>query len=204
LKERNPGDGMTQDQKPASSRLLRWAAAIGLGVPIALIAFAASPLGPDFIYVVVGIPALLLLWVIAGLIALIVSVRSAPRKEWRRCLIAAILPVVLLIVALDPVRFIRSCDYIGDVLHFVVLKPYYDRQIAAIPTDQRPRLVVFDWGGTAWASHGLIYDETDQISLPRGGQSAAWLTQASRTELACEGYGVQALWDHYYLADFPC
>jgi hypothetical protein len=30
------------------------------------------------------------------------------------------------------------------------------------------------------------------------------LTQASRTELACEGYGVQALWDHYYLADFPC
>ncbi len=42
---------MTEAQKPAPSRLLRWAAAIGLGVPIALIAFAASPLGPNFFYV---------------------------------------------------------------------------------------------------------------------------------------------------------
>ncbi len=57
---------MTEAQKPAPSRLFRWVAAIGLGVPIALIALAASPLGPNFIYVVVGIPALLCLWVVAG------------------------------------------------------------------------------------------------------------------------------------------
>ena len=58
---------MTDAQKPAPSRLLRWVAAIGFLVPIALIAFAASPLGPNFFYVVVGIPALLFLWVLAGL-----------------------------------------------------------------------------------------------------------------------------------------
>jgi hypothetical protein len=194
---------MTEAQKPALS-LLRWAAAIGLGVPIALIAFAASPLGPNFIYVVVGIPVLLFLWVIAGLVALIVSIRSAMRKEWRRCVMAAILPVVLLIVAFDPFRFVRSCDYLGDVIHFIAMRSTYDRTIAALPADQRPRLAVFDWGGMSFASHGLVYDETDQVALPKGRQSADWLAQASHTELSCEGYGVRALWDHYYLADFPC
>ena len=195
---------MTEAQKPALSRLLRWAAAIGLGVPIALIAFAASPLGPNFIYVVVGIPVLLFLWVIAGLVALIVSIRSAMRKEWRRCVMATILPVVLLIVAFDPVRFVRSCDYLGDVIHFIAMRSTYDRTIAALPADQRPRLAVFDWGGMSFASHGLVYDESDQVALPRGRQSTDWVAKASHTELSCEGYGVQALWDHYYLADFPC
>jgi hypothetical protein len=195
---------MTDAQKPAPPRLLPWVAAIGFGVPIALIAFAASPLGPNFFYVLVGIPALLLLWVIAGLVALVISIRSAMQKQWTRCVLAGILPLVLLIVAFDPVRFVRSCDYAGDLIHFIAMKSHYDRSIAALPADQRPRLVVFDWGGMSFASHGLVYDETDQVTLPKGSQSADWLAQAGHNELSCEGYGVRALWDHYYLADFPC
>ena len=195
---------MTEAQKRAPSRLLRWVAAIGLGVPIALIVFAASPLGPNFFYVLIGIPALLLLWVIAGLGSLTVSIRSAMQKQWRRCVLAAILPVVLLLVAFDPVRFVRACDYAGDVIHFIAMKSHYDRQIAALPADQRPGLLVFDWGGMSFASHGLVYDESDQVSLPKGSQSADWLAKAGHTELSCEGYGARALWDHYYLADFPC
>ena len=61
---------------------------------------------------------------------------------------------------------------------------------------------MFDWGGMSFASHGLVYDETDQVALPKGSQSADWLAQASHSELSCEGYGVRALWDHYYLAEF--
>jgi hypothetical protein len=117
---------------------------------------------------------------------------------------ATILPVVLLIVAFDPVRFVRSCDYLGDVIHFIAMRSYYDRTIAALSADERPPLVVFDWGGMSFASRGLVYDETDQVALPRGRQSTDWVAKASHTELSCEGYGVQALWDHYYLADFPC
>ena len=199
---------MSVTQKSAEaatqSRFPRWLIAIGLGVPLALIVVAASPLGTDFFYVVVGIPALLFVWVTAGVAALVVSVLSAVRKDWRRCAIASVLPIVLLIMALDPVRFVRSSNYIGDVIHFIIEKPYYDRVIAALPPDQRPRLVVFDWGGMVWASIGLVYDETDQVSLPKGRQSADWLSQASHTELSCGGYGVQPLWDHYYLASFPC
>jgi hypothetical protein len=188
----------------APSRFPVWLVAIGLGVPLALILLAASPLGTDFIYVMVGIPALLFTWTIAGAATLVVSARFAKRREWRRCVIALALPIALLVVALDPFRFVRSCNYIGDVVHFIISKPYYDREIAALRSDQRPRLLVFDWGGMTWASSGLVYDETDQVSLPKGHQSADWLAQASHSELSCEGYGVQPLWDHYYLASFPC
>jgi hypothetical protein len=185
------------------SRFPSWLVATGLGVPLALIVFAASPLGTNFIYVMVGIPALLLAWAIAGVGALIISVRSGIRKDWRRCVAASVLPIVLLVVALDPTGFVRSCNYVGDVIHFAVAKPSYDRQIAAVPADRRPRLVVFDWGGMVWGSSGLVYDETDQVSLPTGRQSADWLAQASHSELSC-GYDVQSLWDHYYLASFAC
>ena len=199
----NPVPSTSAEMAPRS-RFPRWLLAAGLGVPLALIVLAASPLGTNFFYVVVGIPALLLAWAIAGVGALIVGVRSAMRKDWRRCVIASVLPVVLLVVAVDPIRFVRSCNHIGDVIHFIVAKPYYDRQIAALPVERGPRLVVFDWGGMVWASSGLVYDETDQVALPRDRQSADWLAQASHSELSCEGYGVQPLWGHYYLADFPC
>jgi hypothetical protein len=197
--------GVQNSAKTASpSRAPYWLVAIGLGVPLALIVFAASPLGTDFFYVVVGIPALLFVWVMAGVGALAASVRSAMRKDWRQCAIASLLPIVLLVVALDPIGFVRSCNHIGEVAHFIIAKPYYDRQIAALPAGQGPHLAVFDWGGMAWASFGVVYDETDQVSLPRARQSPDWLARASHSELSCEGYGVQPLWDHYYLVSFPC
>jgi hypothetical protein len=188
----------------APSRFTRWLVAIGFGVPVALIVLAASPLGTDFFYVTVGIPALLLAWAIAGVGALIGGVRSGIRKDWRGCVISLALPIVLLAVAFDPTGFVRSCNFIGDVIHFSLLKPSYDREVAGVPPDRRPRLVVFDWGGMVWASIGVVYDETDQISLPSGRQSADWLAEASHSELSCEGYGARRLWDHYYLVSFPC
>jgi hypothetical protein len=192
-------------ESPDQSRLLRWVVAIGLGVPLALIVLAAAPLGTNFLYVTAGIPALLIAWAMAGVGALWIAVRSAMRKDWRQCLVASLLPIVLLVVvAFDPVRFVRACNYIGDVAHFIVAKPYYDRQIAALPAGQGPRLATFDWGGMVWASFGVVYDETDQLSLPRGRQSPDWLERASHTELSCEGYDAQPLWDHYYLVSFAC
>ena len=196
--------GPSIEETAGRSRLPRWPVAIGLGVPLALILLAASPLGTNFLYVVIGIPALLFMWAIAGVGALIASVRSAMRNDWRRGAIAALLPIVLMVVALDPVGFVRACDHIGDIAHFIAAKPYYDRQIAALPAGRGPRLALFDWGGTAWASFGVVYDESDQVSLPPGRQSADWLEEASHSELSCEGYGVQPLWGHYYLASFAC
>jgi hypothetical protein len=181
-----------------------WLLAIGLGVPTALVAIAASPLGRDFIYVMIGIPALLLLWTLAGVVAAVMSVRAAMRKAWRRSFVLSVLPLVLLCIAPDHLSFVRACNYLGNVAHFIWLKPYYDREIAALPADQTPRLVMWDWGGMVWCSIGLVYDETDQVALLPGRQSAEWQAQAKGTELSCEGYSVEPLWGHYYLGSFPC
>jgi hypothetical protein len=181
-----------------------WLVAFGLSIPLALILLAASPLGTNFIYVMLGIPALLLVWVMIGIISLTLSIRSAIKKAWRRSLIASVLPIILPFVAVNPFGFIHTCNYIGDVLHFIVLRPYYEHVITDLPPNERPHLVVFNWGGMVWASRGLVYDETDQISLPPGRQSAGWLAQARHGELSCEGFSAHPLWAHYYLVSFTC
>jgi hypothetical protein len=110
----------------------------------------------------------------------------------------------VLLAALNPLGFLVTCSHIGDLARFIALKPSYDREIAALPANQRPGLVVFIWDSMlGGASSGVVYDETDQVRLPHGHKSADWLAKASHTELNC-GYSVRPLWDHYYFAGMDC
>jgi hypothetical protein len=68
--------------------------------------------------------------------------------------------------------FVRGCNYLGGALRFSMTRSYYDRQVALLPTDDNPRLAVFNWGGMIWASRGVVYDESDEIAMPPGQQSA--------------------------------
>jgi hypothetical protein len=177
---------------------------LAVGVPLLLVLLAASPLGADFLYVMAGIPLLLLVWAAAALWALVLSIRFAMRKRWAFSCTSAVLPIAVSIAILNMFSFVRYCNYLGDVLHFIVARPYYEHVIAELPRNAGPRLAVFNWGGMVWASHGLVYDESDEVALPPGKQSAAWLANPGLGELSCKGFGVQPLWSHYYLASFPC
>jgi hypothetical protein len=110
-----------------------------LRLGLAFLVLAASALGTDLLNVTVGMPALLLAWVTARGGALAAAVRSAMRKDRRQCLIALLLPIVLLVAALDPVRFVRACNHNGEVAHFIPAKRLYDRQIGALPASGGPR-----------------------------------------------------------------
>ena len=62
-------------------------------------------------------------------------------------------------------------------------KSSYMAQIDALPTSEGPRLKCWDWGGTGGAAvanifRTLVYDESDQIALPRSSWSEAWLRKA--------------------------
>jgi hypothetical protein len=184
-------------------RIPRLLIKFAVGIPLALILLAASPLGRNFLYVMVGIPILMLLWVGAAVWSIVLCVSFARRRSWKSSLKLAVLPIGVIIVALNFYPFIRGCIYVGDVLHFVVARPYYDHVIASLPPTGRPRLAVFNWGGMPWASGGLVYDESDEVALPLGQQSAAWKANPGRAELDC-GFVVSPLWSHYYLASFPC
>jgi hypothetical protein len=197
------------DQEWARMWLARLLVVITVGVPLALIALAASPVG-GFGEMLLAIP-ILFVWVIAGIGSLIWSVRSAMRKAWRRSLMTSIPPIILLLVALNPLGFLYWCNQIGVVARFIASKPSYDQQIAALPANERPALVVFIWDSFLGLENGVMYDETDQVALPPGHKSADWLARAGHTEvgnpLAHEskcGYFVRSLWAHYYLASFWC
>jgi hypothetical protein len=195
---------ITQATPVRAGRFPKVLLCLGLGIPILLAVLAASPLETDLAYVVVGIPSLLVCWLVVGCWSAALCAGWLVQRQNQLAVKAAILPAVLVAVVFNPLRFVHFCNYCGDVVHFVLARHYYDGRIASMPATEQPRLIVFNWGGMIWASRGLVYDESDQVALPPGQQSEAWLAQAASSELGCRGYSVQALWSHYYLAQFPC
>jgi hypothetical protein len=100
--------------------------------------------------------------------------------------------------------FLYTCNYLGGALRFAMTRSNYDHQVALLPADDKPRVAVFDWGGMIWSSRGVMYDESDEIALPLGQQSAAWRDRAGETELGCRHWHEDSLWSHYYLVNFLC
>ena len=148
-------------------------------------------------------PILSLAWVLVSVLSTVWSVLCARKGAWRQSLILVTLPATLL---LYPEAF-WDPTYAGEAIHFLTMKATYDRTVAALPRDGK-RFAEFNFGGMLFASSGVVYDETDQIALPRDRQSPAWLARVSNTDLMCGGTTlvapVHALWDHYYLAGFGC
>jgi hypothetical protein len=174
-----------------------------VGVPVSLVLIEASPLGANFIYVIAGIPLLLLLWAVAACGSLFLFIQFAARRSWKSSIAYAILPAVAFFACLNPDNFVRGYIYVGDLLHFAVARPYYDSIVAELPDDQ-PRIAVFNWGGMVWASRGVVYDETDEVDRPAGQQSVVWRSSPRLAELGCGGFRARRLWSHYYLVNFPC
>jgi hypothetical protein len=91
----------------------------------------------------------------------------------------------------------------GDIVHFTLAKPFYDRAIAALPKHPR-RPKVFDWGGALLiADKVVIYDESDEVALPAAQRSVAWQIQGAHS-LAGLCSNVSPLWDHYYIGMIGC
>ena len=199
----------TASPTPESRARWLWPVWAAVGLPLLLVTLAATPIGPDFLFVLIGIPALLLLWACLGVWALIVSVRHAWRREWSRALTSAVLPLAVVLAGIQFGEFIRLCNFGGDVLHFIVKRPAYLEEIDAVPPNGNPRLMVFNLGGMLWASRGYVYDESDEVMLVESKRSAGWKERASETELAC-GYhaepfpGHLSFTQHWYIASFDC
>lgn len=176
-----------------------------LEIPAVLVLLAASPLGRSFFYVVAVLWTLPLIWTGLAFWSFVRCIVFVIRRRWRLSALAAVLPLVVCLADLNFWRFLSGCYYVGDALHFVVARPYYEDVIARLPRDGQPRLAVFDWGDSMARSPSLVYDESDAIILAPGRQSGRWLTDPKLTELTCDGdFGVQSLWSHYYLVRSPC
>ncbi|MGP6157323.1 MAG: hypothetical protein ACLPYS_07420, partial [Vulcanimicrobiaceae bacterium] len=115
-----------------------------------------------------------------------------------------VLPIVAAFLALESLWYIQLLD---GIARFTIERPYYDSQVAELPRNGH-RFAEFNWGGMSFASDGVVYDETDEVGLPSGRQSAAWFDRMKNTDLTCGENArlgpVHALGGHYYLASFGC
>lgn len=105
---------------------------------------------------------------------------NAMRGRWRRALSAAIAPFA---AAIPPVL----CYQLGITptwLRFELARAHFEREAAlSVASDGAPRLRAFAWGETGGAAvanifYTLVYDESDEISLPPDRRSASWLERA--------------------------
>ncbi len=189
--------------------LSQWPLWTAIGFPVQLIALEATPLSPNFVFVMMGIPALLLAWAVLGVLAAILAVRWLRQRAWKQAMIGAVLPLVVLIAGLRFITFVRFCSHTGDTIRFYVNYPSYSKAVHATPSDGQPRLLTFNLGGMIWASRGFVYDESDEALREPSMQSSSWKARAQKSELGC-GYGAIPMPDpfglgrHWYIASFAC
>lgn len=186
-----------------------WPVWVAIGFPLMLVSLTSTPIGPDFLFVLIGIPALLFLWASLGIWALIISVRHAWRREWSQAIVSAVLPSIILMAGLQFREFIHFCNFGGDVLHFMARRSSYLEEIRAVPSNGKPRLVIFNLGGMLWSSRGYVYDESDEVMREESLRSAGWKERADQTELTCGYYaepfpGDFSFTQHWYIASFNC
>jgi len=181
-----------------------WALALTLGAPVVHILLRATPLGTNFLYVMIGMPVLLACWICSAVLASALAVYALTKRMWYEAIACTLVPVIVWfgVINLDLVR--SNCNYVGDILHFRMMRNYYLLVLETMPRAREPKLVVFNWGGMIWASAGVVYDESDEVVLPSEQQSAGWKRRADNTELGCGKYYINPMGGHFYLAEFPC
>lgn len=145
-----------------------------------------------------------MIWGIVGVAGFLMVICNLAANARKRALswLSVCLIVGTGMVHLDTVR--RYTNLAGDVLHFVVMYPFYIAEIKKLPANGEPKLMVFNFGGMIWASGGVVYDESGEIEKPPGDQSAAWKLRAEQNELSCDGYSYTPIIRHFYIASFTC
>lgn len=149
-------------------------------------------------------PLLSLLWILLAIASFALGIVLIQQRVRLLGFAIAVLPTLAAIVAWTGESYI---DGLKDQAHFTAMRPYYDRQVARLPRN-RSRFEEFNWAGMAFAHAGIVVDESDQIALPPGHQSPAWIARARRTDLMCGGKSfdqpVRPFGGHYYLVNIGC
>lgn len=147
---------------------------------------------------------LLALWAVSALIALLKAARSVLARQWRRAVSLGLFPLVFFVVCLN---FMRVRDFVidtGQYIHFRAKRADFLAEVAKLPTNEGPRLMIISWGGFLGSYRAVVYDESDEVALPEGQRSAEWKARTAGTELSCDIVRARAVGDHFYIAATEC
>jgi hypothetical protein len=196
--EPSPSQSGPTSRKPIGDSIAIWPFVLACILPIMLVLVWSGP----FDLAMLGAPIVLVIWANAALFALVFAIFSAIERGWRRTVSMLILPLMSLAALLNFGPLWSFAMDTGKKIHFQFMRASYLAQIAKLPADQGPRLAVFNWGGFV-VSHGVVYDESDEIVVPPIKQSPEWNKRIVGTELEC-GFSGYALGDHFYMVHIYC
>jgi hypothetical protein len=179
-------------------RVLFWSVVLSIACPAIFILVWSGP--PELW--IVGTALVLGFWAMSASFALALLVGFALGRRWLWCLAALPLPLTALLAFLNIGLTWRAGQVAGDYIHFLAKYPHYRSEISALPSGE-PRLLVDNWGGVFIVSHGLVYDESDEIAKPDAERTEAWKKRASRTEAECV-YGSTPIGGHFYFVGLHC
>ncbi|MGO7321875.1 hypothetical protein ACC808_27780 [Rhizobium ruizarguesonis] len=153
----------------------------------------------------------LIIWVLT-LIAVAGSLCiNLAQRRWRRLVSLLIAPLLLLVL----LRILAAVGITSDSVRFALTKQTYLAEIErADRSGGEPRFKTFAWDNTFLEKtySTLVYDESDEIALPRGEQSTAW---QQRVQTPCsekkecvdldpgpdEYVSVRKIGEHFYILD---
>jgi hypothetical protein len=182
-----------------TDRVLYWPVILCVAWPVAFILTWAGPFDLAFY----GGPLVIALWALSAGIATLICLAWLYLRTWRRFLSTMILPLSALIAALNPQFVWRTGQWAGDYVHFYAMLPIYLIDISRLPTDE-PRFMLQNWGGFfPVVSHGIVYDESDEITKPTAEQSEAWKKRTKPTDADCV-YGHTPIGHHFYFVALDC
>jgi hypothetical protein len=178
-------------------RIVPWPIALAYAFPLALIAIWTGPFDVAF----AAVPVLLVIWAATALGAMIMALRSARSRLWRRTLSLSALPIVAAALAANAGTVWPLATEMGERLHFLLLRHSYLDEVTKLPASAEPRFAMWLRGGFM-IGHGIAYDESDEILLAE--QTPAWKMRVASTEVGmCGAWGTR-LEGHFYLIRTGC
>jgi hypothetical protein len=162
----------------------------------------------DFMFLLV----LVLTFVSVTLVFLIACLVLVIRMRWCRALSFVLLPVLAAPIVIWLLPLAAGIDWAADFTHYSMFRSFYAERVDATPVDAEPRLVWFFWRDASalleLTLEYLVYDQTDEISLPDHQRSAAFGERAVETYRKESGFvfgpkikNVRHLTGHYYVVD---
>jgi hypothetical protein len=195
----------TPDNASSSNVILVVMVAIWLIATIAFFVWLAFV--DQFLWMLIAgllVPVLFSLWLVPPAIAVLVFIARLRQRQYGAASLSALVPFAgLLLLTAGP--------YLGAFIRFAIERPIYEARINAARAGAidfkivsgTPIVAFFPWGGSAFASYGVVFDESDVIAKPLPERQAAWRYRAVPGELLCGG-GAERLSGHFYLGHFAC
>jgi hypothetical protein len=142
---------------------------------------------------------------LAALGAFILANLGVGRKQYRRAIYLAFTCAATLGAFGVPFVAAGLTYHSARHLRLYIHEAEYWRAIESVAPDvQGYRYIEFNWGGFMMNPTKLVYDESDELSLPAQQRSTAWWEKMQRSEFAACAYGTKRLKSHFYVAEFSC